>query len=206
MLSRRLKMLPRIIRIDGDSIVMEFVDGVEGMNARNAFRAGAALRSLHERRGFRHPCATGVGWLIETANANLDRAGASWRFSEASARRFPNDALIHTEPTQLIESDGGEIVFIDTEGIGLGSRYQDLGFVEYMANLAADPEMLESFTSGYKSEPIEIDFRRMRWAAGLIAIAYAGFADTERRLDLGLRLIARSEFMLDFKSGEAPSE
>jgi hypothetical protein len=34
--------------------------------------------------------------------------------------------------------------------------------------------------------------------AGLTAIAYSGFADTERRLALGIRLIQQSESMPDF--------
>ena len=194
-LSRRLKILPRIIRVEGDLIEMEFIGGSEGLTAQNAFQAGASLRLLHDRRDFPHPCLTGIGWLIEMANANLIRAGASMRFSEDLARQFQNDALIHSEPTQFIESTDGEIVFIDIEGVGLGSRYQDLGFIEYITNLRENSEALKSFMKGYNSEPIALDARRMRWTAGLTAIAYSGFADTERRLALGIRLIQQSESM-----------
>jgi hypothetical protein len=193
-LSGRLAVLPRIMRAEGSLIVMEFIEGKEGLTRQNAFRAGRSLRLLHEQRTFTHPCLTGVGWLIELANANLIRAGASLRISADWTKHFPNDALIHSEPTQLIETARGEIVFIDIEGVGFGSRYQDLGFIEFTAALQDDPEMLQSFIKGYESEPIALDERLRRRMAGLVALAYAGFADTEKRLAVGLRLLRQTRF------------
>jgi hypothetical protein len=191
-LSRRLAVLPRIMRIEGSLIVMEFIEGNEGLTRQNAFRAGRSLRLLHEQRTFTHPCLTGVGWLIELANANLIRSGAARRVSPDSAKHFPNDALIHADPVQLIESPRGEIIFIDIEGLGFGSRYQDLGFIEFTAAMQDDAEMLQSFMKGYELEPIELDERLRRRMAGLIALAYSGFADTEKRLAVGLRLLQQT--------------
>lgn len=188
-LTRRLAILPRIMRVEGSLIVMKFIEGNEGLNRENAFRVGTSLRLLHDQQNFMHPCLTGVAWLIEMANANLIQSGAAARIPKDLARHFPNDAVIHSEPTQLIESARGEIVFIDIEGIGIGSRYQDLGFIEFRSALQDDPEMFRSFMSGYKSEPIYLDAQLTRQMAGLIALAYSGFADTEKRLALGFRLL-----------------
>lgn len=191
-LSRCLKILPRILRAEGSLIVMEFIEGHEGLTRNNAFQVGRSLRLLHEQHTFTHPCSNGVGWLIELANDNLTRSGASIRIPQDWAEHFPNDALIHGEPTQLIESVEGKIVFIDIEGVGFGSRYHDLGFIEYTANLLDDSELLRSFISGYELERIELDEQRMRRMAGLIALAYSGFADTELRLAVGFRLLQQS--------------
>lgn len=197
-LSRGLKILPRITKINGALIVMEFVRGSEGLTKQNAYEAGTALRILHDQQDFTHQCLNGVHWLVEMANINLCQTNTSMRISEELVWHFQNDALIHSEPTQFIRTDDGRIVFIDIEGIGLGSRYQDLGFVEFTSHLLKDSELFKTFIQGYKSKPIELDFLRIGQMAGLIAIAYSGFADTEKRLSLGIRLL--KQFMIIHKS------
>jgi hypothetical protein len=192
-LSHRLAILPRITRVDGPLILMEFVAGTEGLTPQNAYRVGASLRLLHSQSGFTHSCLTGVDWLTDMANSNFGRAGCSTRVSTELGRHYQNDALIHAEPTQVIESNDGRIVFIDIEGIGCGSRYQDLGFIEYTTRLSESPGVLASFMKGYMSAPIELDAWRIRQMAGLIAIAYACFADVEKRLALGIQLLEEAE-------------
>lgn len=46
---------------------------------------------------------------------------------------------------------------------------------------------------GYCLPPIALDRWRIRQMAGLIALAYSQFADTEKRLALGLDLMAEAE-------------
>jgi len=129
-LSRRTALVPHISQVDDARILMEFVGGNEGLTELNAEQAGASLRLLHDLDGFSHPCLTGVNWLVFLANTNLARANCSTRVASELAQHFQNDALIHSEPTQFIQTNDGRIVFIDIEGIGRGSRYQDLGFIE----------------------------------------------------------------------------
>jgi hypothetical protein len=192
-LSRRTTILPRIARVEGATILMEYIDGNEGLTELNAQQAGASLRLLHNLSGFTHPCLTGVDWLVLLANTNLARANSPTRVSQGLTQHFGNDALIHSEPTQFIETNDGRIVFIDIEGIGRGSRYQDLGFIEYRTRLLECPRVLASFLNGYLSDPIDLDVWRIRQMAGLIAIAYSCFADTRKRLMLGMQLMEEAE-------------
>jgi hypothetical protein len=192
-LSRRTALLPRISQVDGATILMETIGGNEGLTEHNAEQAGTSLRLLHDLNGFSYPCLTGVDWLVLLANTALARANCSTRVAPGLAQHFQNDALIHSEPTQFIEANDGRIVFIDIEGIGRGSRYQDLGFIEYSTLLSGSPGVLVSFMRGYLSPPIALDRWRMRQMAGLIAIAYSRFADTGQRRALGLGLMEEAE-------------
>ena len=91
---------------------------------------------------------------------------------------YPNDSLIHSEPGQFIEKEDGSIVFIDFEGIGMGSRYQDLGQIYYGAIKDDRPELYTKFIEGYQSAPVQIDLARVKQLAGIISLAYAGFGLT----------------------------
>jgi hypothetical protein len=192
-LSQKTSLLPRIAHIRGEAITMEYVEGQEELTLQNASRAGAALRMLHELPGYPHECFTGVDWLIELANESLAKAGLSSRIDAHLAAEYPNDALIHSEPAQFVEKQDGSIIFIDFEGIGMGSRYQDLGFVYYVATKDEEPEIYARFIEGYQSTPIPIELRRVKKMAGIISLAYAGFAEFEKRVQLGLSLISEVE-------------
>lgn len=188
-LSQRLAILPRIDHIASPSIYMEYVDGQEGLTEENAPQAGKALRLLHERRDYPHPCMTGLWWLVEMANESLAQRNFRERIPSQVESEYADDALIHSEPCQLIEKKDGSIVFIDFEGIGMGSRYQDLGFIYYRASLEDQPEIYTAFIQGYQSDPVPIELRRVKQLAGIISIAYAQFADAEKRTRLGFRLL-----------------
>jgi hypothetical protein len=199
-LSQQLPILPRIDHIVSPSIFMEFVNGKEGLTKENAPQAGKALRLLHEQQGYPHPCLTGLDWLIELANENLAQMRLSQRIPFEFMDDYPNDALIHSEPTQLIEKADGMIVFIDFEGIGMGSRYQDLGFIYWSATLGDQPERYTAFIQGYQGDSIQIKLKRVKQLAGIISLAYVGFAlafagaeQAEKRLQLGLRLWEEAE-------------
>lgn len=194
-LSRQLAVLPNIERIARGTITMEFIDGKEGLTIHNARQTGEALRSLHEQRGYPHPCMTGLEWLVDMANENLNRMNQPQRISAAFTEGYAVDALIHSEPVQVIEKKDGSIVFIDFEGIGMGSRYQDLGYVCY-AFQETRPEVFTAFLHGYQSGSLVIDPRRIQKLAGLIALAYTGFAldyagrsEAEQRMALGFRYL-----------------
>jgi hypothetical protein len=197
-LSQKIAVLPRIDHIDSPSIYMEYVDGQEGLTIQNAQPTGIALRLLHEQRGYPHPCMTGLNWLIELANENLAQMDLSQRISFEVIHEYPNDALIHSEP-QLIEKKNGAIVFIDFEGIGMGSRYQDLGHIYYSAIKDDQPEIYMALIQGYQSDSMQIDMRRVKLLAGIISLAYVGFAlafagnaEAEKRTQLGLRLLGET--------------
>jgi hypothetical protein len=175
--------------------MMEFISGHEGITPNNAPRAGAALRLLHEQRNYPHPCVTGLSWLLDLANRNLSLANISLVLPPRLNAEFPIDALIHSEPVQLIEREDGSIVFIDFEGIGMGSRYQDLGHVYYCAHKDDQPDIFNSFLEGYLTQPYFIEKDRIILLAGLISLAYAGFglafvgrAEFDHRISLGLRM------------------
>ena len=188
-LSRRLTLLPRIDHIESPLIFMDYIEGHEGLNEGNARLAGQALRLLHAQTDYMHPCMTGVEWLIQLANENLVQSTHGLRIDEGFARAYPPDALIHSEPVQFIQRPNGDIVFIDIEGIGMGSRYQDLGYVYYRSLIESKPEIYAHFIPGYISAEAEIERQRVLEMAGVIALAYSGFADFDARIDLGIHLL-----------------
>jgi hypothetical protein len=197
-LSQKIAVLPRIDHIDSPSIYMEYIDGQGGLTIQNAQRAGNALRLLHGQTGYPHACMTGLNWLIELSNENLAQMDLSQRISYEVISEYPVDALIHSEP-QWIEKKNGAIVFIDFEGMGMGSRYQDLGHIYYSAIKDDQPEIYTAFNQGYQSENLQIDPRRVKQLAGIISLAYVGFAlafagntEAEKRLQLGLRLLGET--------------
>jgi hypothetical protein len=189
-LSQRLRCLPRIDSITDGMLTMAFIAGHEGLTVDNADAVGQTLRLLHRQTGYPHACTTGLDWLIDMAHMNLSHAGSD-RVLEGFADILVDDTLIHTEPVQLIETADSQIVFIDIEGMGMGSRFRDLGYVRYHTLLHSMPEAFERFVIGYgltvpSDERLWIDR-----VAGLTALAYAGFADTAQRLTLGLQLLDR---------------
>jgi len=188
-LSRKLDSLPTIDHITGKSIFMEYVVGREGMTTDNALQAGKALRLLHEQTDYQHPCMTGLDWLIQLANENLALCDGRREDFSGFKGEYPIDALIHSEPGQFIEKEDGTIVFIDIEGIGMGSRYQDLGGIYYGSMTYGNPGFFTPFMAGYQSTPIHIELWRVMRFAGLYSIAYAGFAEYEKRIEFGLRLL-----------------
>jgi thiamine kinase-like enzyme len=197
-LSQELAILPHVDRINGQSIFMEFVDGKEGLTLQNAVQVGKALRLFHDQRGYPHPCMTGVEWLIDMANTNLAEMHPDLRIPVEVMDEYPVDALIFSEP-QFIEKQDRSIVFVDFEGMGMGSRYHDLGHMYYRLVLEEQPEVYPVFLQGYQSGEVFIDLRRVKKLAGIIAFAYAGFgltfvgpAEAEKRMRLGLQLYEES--------------
>ena len=188
-LSQKLDILPSIDHFAGRSIYMEYIKGHEELTGHNARQAGKALRLLHEQRDYQHLCMKGLDWLIKMANENLARNHYSFRDFSTFKAEYPIDALIHAEPDQFIEKEDGTIVFIDIEGIGMGTRYQDLGSIYYLTMKDAKPVIFVSFMDGYQSIPIHIEPRRVKKLAGLYSIAYAAFAESEKRIEFGLRLL-----------------
>jgi aminoglycoside phosphotransferase len=103
-------------------------------------------------------------------------------------RIISDDAVIHGEITQLITTPDGALYIIDWDECGLGSRYQDLGFVYYaLLERELGFEPFQAFMDGYGENKVE--FSLVKDTAGLIALAYAGFYDFERRLELGRKLL-----------------
>lgn len=194
-LSRALPILPRIDRIEGPSIFMEYIEGPTGLSLHSAQAAGKALRLFHSQHGYAYPCFTGMLWLVNLANYNLAEANASLRIPPEVINEYPIDALIFGEP-QWIEKADGSVVFIDLEEMGMGSRYQDLGQIYNLAMQRDQPELYKTFIEGYQSGADPVEHAAVQKMAGIIAIAYAGFGlihvgpeEFEKRMKIGLRLL-----------------
>jgi hypothetical protein len=104
-------------------------------------------------------------------------------------RHYPIDATIHTEPVQVIHTPPGGIVFIDVDGIGRGSKYQDLGFVKYRCDLYQPEGTWAKFIEGYGHPTLHNG--RLERMAGVVALAYARFYDKVKRVRYGLRQLER---------------
>jgi hypothetical protein len=187
-LSAGLPVLPRIHRIDPPAIYMDYVEGREGFAMDNAARAGHALWRLHAQQAYSHVCNTGMDWLLALAGPHLSHFGDRDQAGAALHAEFPLDALIHSEP-QFIEKPDGSIVFIDIEGIGMGSRYQDLAHAYFCLVNAGRADVFKPFLEGYQSAGQLVDMSRLKKLAGIIALAYATFAEPQQRVTLGLRLL-----------------
>jgi hypothetical protein len=192
-LSQQVACLPRIHKVEQGTLYMDYVAGREGPTRNNARQAGGALRTLHDQVGYPHDCATGLWWLIELANQNLQAAGHATQIDHDIEVMYPADALIHSEPIQFVQRLDGSIVFIDIEGIGMGTRYRDLGFVYYIAALRRSMAFFDRFYEGYGATMPALELPKIRTIAGITALAYAGFADTVSRIALGLRLISSKQ-------------
>ncbi len=192
-LSQALDILPRIYRIDPPALRMDYVAGHEGFTRTNAFRVGETLRQLHDRQQtFPHLCTTGISWLVEMAEGVQVPDDICRWMAVALAEEYPSDALILTEP-QFIERRDGSIVFIDFEGIGVGSRYHDLAQVYFRLADRAQIDIWRRFLEGYQRESACVEMQRVVRLAGVVALAYARFAEPERRVKLGLRLLAEGD-------------
>ena len=186
-LSGELEVLPTISDIKGDELIMEYIPGEEGLSTGNVESVGEALRYLHGQTGYPFPVSTGTGWLRELASQALSDRSIEPELLPDLTPDPGDNRLIHTEPVQVITKGNGTVVFIDIEGIGMGSRYQDLGFIYYSAALKENPALFELALSGYGSDGV--DMKKVNLFAGVIALAYSTFAESTRRIDLGLRLL-----------------
>jgi len=186
-LSQSLDFLPTIYEIKGDKLKMEFIPGEEGLTAGNARRAGNALRRLHSQLDYPFPIFTGTDWLFDLAGQALNTHQISPVVLPDLPVAMEDQVLIHGEPMQLITRPDGGVVFIDIEGMGMGSRYQDLGFILYTAANKGDPALFEEVLAGYGA--VKVDLMMVRRFAGVISIAYAVFWDGEARIERGLKLL-----------------
>lgn len=187
-LSQALDVLPRIHRIDPPALHMDYIDGHEGFTLDNARRAGEALRRLHDQPHFPHPCTTGIDWLVDMAKgADVPMDVRRW-MDGAWEEEYPADALILAEP-QFIERQDGSIVFIDFEGMGAGSRYHDLAHVYFRMVDNMQLDVFAPFLQGYQRKSECMEMRRVVRLAGVVALAYAQFAEPERRVKLGVQLL-----------------
>ena len=71
----------------------------------------------------------------------------------------------------------------------MGTRYQDFGYIYYSAIKQEKPEIYTTFLEGYQPPPGQIELRRVKKLAGIISLASARFAEFERRMQLGIRLL-----------------
>ena len=180
--------MPRIKFLDDREMAIEFIPGREGLDGLDLPKFGQAVRILHNLQITGPLKDTGIDWLLEFATENLNQVGGKLNQQKLKLfQDFPKDTVVHGEITQVITRLDGEIYILDWEECGMGSRYQDLGFVYYQCLIQGLGEQsFQAFMSGYGDEP-RIDLVKM--TAGLIALAYARFFDFEKRLTLGCKLL-----------------
>jgi hypothetical protein len=181
--------MPRINFLDKRVMAIKFISGWEGIEGLNFFRFGQVVRKLHNLEITGPLKDTGVDWLLELAKENLKRVGGKLNEPILTLfQEFPEDTVVHGEITQVISRPDGELYILDWDECGIGSHYQDLGFVYYQCLERGIGEApFQDFMAGYADESVDIHLVKV--TAGLIALAYARFYDFERRLELGRSLL-----------------
>jgi aminoglycoside phosphotransferase len=179
--------MPHTQLLEDGTLEMNYIPGQEGTQGIDFSRFGQIVRQLHELDILAPPKDTGIHWLFDMARANLSDNTLDPILSQLVAR-LPDDAVVHGEIAQVIATPDGNLFIIDWDECGLGSKYHDLGFVYY--TLALDgrvDECYAPFLDGYGAAGL--DSALIPQVAGLIATAYAGFGDRERRLHIGRDLL-----------------
>jgi hypothetical protein len=181
--------MPRLNFLDDRTMEIEYIHGKEGLEGVDYRKFGEIVNKLHNLKIIGPRKDTGLYWLVSLAEESMKRVGMD--LEKRLLERFriiSDDAVIHGEITQLITTPDGALYIIDWDECGLGSRYQDLGFVYYaLLERELGFEPFQAFMDGYGENKVE--FSLVKDTAGLIALAYAGFYDFERRLELGRKLL-----------------
>jgi len=179
--------MPHTQPLDGGILEMTYIPGQEGIQGIDFHTFGRIVRQLHELDIPAPPKDTGIYWLLELAQANLADDTLFPALSRLVAK-LPDDSIVHGEITQVITDPDGNLFIIDWDECGLGSKYQDLGFVYYALTLDNRvDECFPPFLDGYGTA--DLDTSLIPQTAGLIAPAYAGFSDREHRLRIGRSLL-----------------
>ena len=188
-LSDAFPYMPRMRLFDDGIIEMDFITGHEGIQGIDFRRYGQIVRELHTLQLPAPAKDTGIEWLIDLAQENFKKNGQTdidhlfQIFQGLTAKH-----IVHGEITQVITDPDQNIYIIDWDECGLGNRYQDLGFIYYRLILEDSPETyFDSFLDGYGRQTVDMAF--VTKMAGLIAVAYSGFYDFDRRIKLGNELL-----------------
>jgi hypothetical protein len=193
-LSAAFPSIPNLRLFDEGLMEMDFIEGREGIEEIDFQQYGGLVRELHTIEIPAPAKDTGLDWLVDLAVANLGQS--EWQAGIELVRPFrglPADAIVHGEITQVITDATGRLYLIDWDECGWGSKYQDLGFVYYQLKLANRvDECFAAFIDGYGQAGLELSL--IPKVAGLIALAYAGFYDFERRIRIGQTLLSSSRY------------
>jgi hypothetical protein len=188
-LNAQFPHMPRINFLDNREMAIEFISGWEGIEGLDFSQFGQVVRKLHSLEIMGPPKDTGIDWLLTLAAENLTRVGG--KLDETTLElfdAFTEETVVHGEITQVITRPDGSLYILDWDECGMGSRYQDLGFVHYQfLERGLELESFQDFMDGYADE--SVNDALVQAAAGLIALAYARFYDFERRIALGRGLL-----------------
>jgi hypothetical protein len=188
-LQAKFSYMPVIKFLEDREMAIEFIPGQEGLEGLDFPKFGQAVRKLHDLE-IKGPLKdTGIDWLLELATENLNQVGGKLYIPIISVfKEFSAKAVVHGEITQVITRPDGEIYILDWDECGMGSPYQDLGFVYYQCLISElGKQHFQDFLLNYADETVDIHLVKM--TAGLIALAYARFFDFEKRLTLGCKLL-----------------
>lgn len=189
-LSRQFSHAPQIVQIKAATITYKFIDGEADFKKADLGTLGRILRELHTVEIAGSPQKeTGIDWLKGLATNNLRDKKVSFDISDV-AELFATDdkVIVHGEPTDLVVDKQGEITILDWDEAGLGSKYQDLGYVYFKCHEQRNgDDDFQKFLTGYDDG--KLDDKKIMRAAGLIAIAYSHWANTEFRMKFGTALL-----------------
>ena len=181
--------MPRINFLDHREMAIKFISGWEGIEGLDLPKFGRVVKELHNLEITGPPKDTGIDWLLALADGNLTRVGE--KLDESILRlfgEFTEETVVHGEITQVITKPDGSLYILDWDECGMGSRYQDLGFVYYqLLERGLGMELFQDFMDGYADESADIDL--VKKTAGMISLAYAHFYDFDKRLALGRKLL-----------------
>ncbi len=180
---------PKILEVNGSTIKYEFVTGEPGFEKVNLKELGKVTRELHSLKIPGPEKETGIQWLKGLADNNLAMHNVELDLTDLVAELSDEPkVIVHGEIADLIIGPNTEVTILDWDEAGLGSRYQDIGYIYFKCQeLRNGNEDFEKFIEGYND--VYLDQDKIRRVAGLIAIAYSHWANSEYRFKLGLSLL-----------------
>jgi len=181
--------MPRMNFLDHRVMAIKFIAGWEGIKGLDFSKFGRVVGKLHNLEITGPPKDTGINWLLTLADENLTRVGE--KLDESTLKlfdAFAEETVVHGEITQVITRPDGSLYILDWDECGMGSRYQDLGFIYYqLLECGLGLDLFQDFMNGYADE--SVDDSLVQATAGVIALAYARFHNFERRIALGRGLL-----------------
>lgn len=180
---------PKVLEIHENTIKYEFIEGKPSFEEVDLKELGVIIRTLHSLKMAAPKKETNLDWLKKMAEKNLAHHNIQLDLDSLIAEISTEaEVIVHGEPADLIIGINGKITILDWDEAGMGSRYQDIGYILFKCRELRRGEIdFKEFLVGYNDA--DVDPKKMKKTAGLIALAYSHWANTDFRLKLGLQLV-----------------
>ena len=188
-LSQSLPFMPKIFEIKNWIIKYKYIEGSPDFEKINLIEFGKIVKKLHSLKIDAPKKDTGIYWLKEIAETNIQNEGLHVDLDKIiSELESDTEVIVHWEITDLIVNKNDEIFILDWDEAGLGSKYQDLGYVYFKCKEQRNWDSdIREFLIGYNDK--EIRENRILKTAWLISIAYSRWANKDFRLKFWLYII-----------------